>query len=153
MAGKGAPKGNHYSETHGIVTLRNQIKRRTKRGRSFIDMRSHSGQNAVAVQSGLIDDLGGANHVTTAEKVLVELVGRDLYLLDEVDQRIIKLCRKHPAAKNNPAAVSKLYSYRVPIVNNLTRSLSALGLARKEVAPKSLEDIFNEPGDADTEEE
>ena len=62
------------------------------------------------------------NHVTTAEKVLVELVGRDLYLLDEVDQRIIKLCRKHPAA------VSKLYSYRVPIVNNLTRSWSALGL-------------------------
>ena len=68
------------------------------------------------------------NHVTTAEKVLVELVGRDLYLLDEVDQRIIKLCRKHPAAKNNPAAVSKLFSYRVPIVNNLTRSWSALGL-------------------------
>jgi len=48
MAGKGGPKGK-YSETHGIVTLRNQIKRRTKRGRSFIDMRSHSGQNAVAV--------------------------------------------------------------------------------------------------------
>jgi len=37
----------------------------------------------------LIDGLGGMNHVTTAEKVLVELVGRDLYLLDEVDQRIM----------------------------------------------------------------
>jgi hypothetical protein len=35
MAGKGSPKGNKYAETHGIVTLRNLIKRRTRKGRSL----------------------------------------------------------------------------------------------------------------------
>ncbi len=130
-APKGSNKGNKYHETHGIVSLRNSICRRSKRGRSFIDLRSNSGQNAVAVQAGLIADLGGIEHISTAQKVLVEMVGRDLYLLDETDQRIVKVCKQYPNAKKSPKAMAQLYSYRQPITSNISRNLLALGLEKK----------------------
>ena len=41
MAGKGGPKGNQYALTHGIVQMRNEIKRRVKRCRSYVDKRTH----------------------------------------------------------------------------------------------------------------
>ncbi len=150
MADRGAPKRNKNHETHGIVTLRNRIKRRTRRGRSFIDMRSHAGQNAVAAQAGLLEDLGGAKNASTAEKIMVELVGRDLYMLDEVDTRIVRVIKRVPAVKHNPKALSQLYSYRTPILSNLARNLSALGLQRKESTPKTLEELFNEPDEDDS---
>ena len=119
MAERGAPKGNKNRETHGIVTLRNRVKRRVRKGRSFIDRRSHSGRNALEAQAGLIEDLGGADHVSTAEKIMCELIGRDLYMLDEVDRRIQHTCKKTPQAKNNPRTLHRLYSYRAPIVSNI----------------------------------
>jgi hypothetical protein len=157
MAGKGAPKGNKYAETHGIVTLPNLIKRRTRKGRSFIDRRSHTGQNALAVEAELLEDLGGADRASKAQKVIVELVGRDLYLLDEGDRRIQHVCKKIPQAKNNPEALARSTATRQPIIANLTRSLTALGLQRASSAG-TLDEIFGEqsegePADADTETE
>ena len=123
---------------------RNSIRKRSKRGRSFIDLRCASGQNAVAVQAGLIADLGGMEHISTAQKVLVELVGRDLYLLDETDQRIVKVCKQYPAAKKNPRAMANLYSYRQPIANNIAKNLLALGLDKRPPPAKTLDEILSE---------
>ena len=154
MAGIGGPRRNKHSETHGIVTLKNQIRRRVRKGRSFIDRRSHTGRNALEAQAGLIADLGGMENVSTAERIMVEMVSRDLYLLDEIDRRIQHVCKKMPQGKNNPKFLALLYSYRMPVVSAISRNLTALGLQRKEIAPRSLEDIFNEPaGDTDTDEE
>jgi hypothetical protein len=144
MAGKGAPRGNKYAETHSLVTLRNSIRKRTKRSRSFIDLRCASGQNAVAAQAGLIADLGGMEHISTAQKVLVELVGRDLYLLDETDQRIVRVCKQYPDAKKSPKSMATLYSYRQPIANNITKNLAALGLDKKPPPAKTLDEILSE---------
>jgi hypothetical protein len=79
----------------------------------------NSGQNAVAVQAGLIADLGGAENISTAQKILIELVGRELYYLDETDQRIVRCCRIVPKLKTSPKGMALLYSYRVPIIANL----------------------------------
>jgi hypothetical protein len=144
MAGKGAPKGNTNHRTHGIVSLRNSIRRRSRRGRSFIDLRCASGQNAVAVQAGLIADLGGMEHISTAQKVLVELVGRDVYLLDETDQRIVKAYREWPKLKNSPKGMATLYGYRVPIIGSISRNLLALGLEKVPPPAKTLEQILSE---------
>ena len=59
MAGKGAPKGNRYSVTHGLALVRNQIKKRVDHNRSYVDKRSHEGQDALKVQAGLVEDQGG----------------------------------------------------------------------------------------------
>jgi hypothetical protein len=144
MARRGAPNGNKNGHKHGLVTLRNSIRKRSKRGRSFIDLRSASGRNAVAIQVGLIADLGGLEHISTAQKVLVELVGRDLYLLDETDQRIVKACKEWPKLKNSPKGIATLYGYRVPIISSISRNLLALGLDKKPPPTKSLEEILAE---------
>jgi hypothetical protein len=94
------------------VTLRNQIKRRTRHGRSFVDRRSGAGKNAIVIKAALLQDLGGETRGNTAQKILLELVCRDLYLLDQMDRRIQHVCKKIPAAKHNPAALAKLYAYR-----------------------------------------
>jgi hypothetical protein len=140
----GAPLGSQNGLSHGVVAFKNEVKRRARHGRSLIDHRTVSGQNAVAAQAGIADDLGGVDHLSTAQKVLIELVGRDLYLLDETDQRIIRACKEIPRLKNSPKGMATLYSYRVPIVSNLTRNLTALGLEKKPPPTKTLEQILNE---------
>src|SRR5262249_27973916 len=70
----GAPKGSRNHESHGLVTFRNKMHKRAKRRRSIISLRSGSGQNAIAVQMGLTEDLGGIEHLSTAKKVLIEMV-------------------------------------------------------------------------------
>src|SRR5262245_34196409 len=103
MAGrKGSNMGNHNAETHGIVTFRTLMHKRARCSRSIISLRTVSGKNAAAVQAGLTQDLGGLEHLSTAQKVLIELVGRDLYLLDETDQRIVRACKEIPKLKNSP---------------------------------------------------
>src|SRR5262249_46587490 len=101
-------------------------------------------QNAVAVQVGLSQALGGIEHLSTAQKVLIELVGRDLYLLDETDQRIIRACKEIPKLKNSPKGMAMLYSYRVPIVSKISKNLMALGLEKKPPPQKSLAEIIAE---------
>src|SRR5262245_59842687 len=140
----GAPKGSRNHESHGLVTFRNKMHKRAKRRRSIISLRSGSGQNAIAVQMGLTEDLGGLQHLSTAQKVLIELVGRDLYLLDETDQRIIRACKEIPKLKNSPKGMALLYCYRVPIVSNISRNLMALGLEKKPPPTKSLAEIIAE---------
>ncbi len=127
----GPPKGSHNAERHGLLTLRNSIRKRTRRGRSFIDLRSGSGRNAVAIQAGLIADLGGMEHISTAQKLLIELVGRHVYLLDETDHRIVQVCKEWPKLKKSPKGMAALYSYRQPITSNISRNLLALGLEKK----------------------
>jgi len=143
----GGPKGNKFGESHGLISLRNAIRNRGKRGRSFIDLRSNSGQNAVAVQAGLINDLGGIEHISTAQKVLIELVGRELYYLDETDQRIVHVCRAVPKLKHSPKGMAMLYGYRSPIIANLSKHLMALGLEKKPPPAKSLDEILSEDDD------
>jgi hypothetical protein len=140
----GAPKGSRNRETHGLATLRNAIHKRLKRGRSFIDLRCESGQNAVAVQAGLVADLGGMENISTAQKLLIELIGRDVYLLDESDQCIVKAIREQPRFKNSPKNRATLYSYRIPPITNIVRSLLALGLEKRPPPQKSLDDLLEE---------
>src|SRR5262245_40833272 len=140
----GAPKGSRNHEIHGIVTFRNKMHRRSKRRRSIISLRSGSGQNAIAIQMGLTEDLGGIDHLSTAQKVLIELLGRDLYLLDETYQRIVRACEEIPKLKNSTKGMAILYSYRMPIISSISKNLMALGLEKKPPPTKSLEQILEE---------
>ena len=44
---KGMNKGNTNGETHSVITFRNRVKRRVRKGRSLIDRRTTAGRNAV----------------------------------------------------------------------------------------------------------
>ncbi len=47
----------------------------------------------MAVQQRIITDMGGRENLSTAKLVLIELIGRDIYVLDETDRRIIRVIR------------------------------------------------------------
>jgi hypothetical protein len=146
----GALEGNQNGLSHGLIAFRNQVKRRTRKGRSLIDRRSAAGKNAVAIGDQLLADLGGEENCSTAKLMLIEMVRRDVYFLDEIDRRTFRFIHeadaKFPESKRkNPKYISGLYSYRQGVVNNLARNLSLLGLEKIPPKQKTLEEILNEP--------
>ena len=134
---------------HNLIALRSQAHERRRHGRSLVDRRSASGQNALRVQAELIADQGGIEHLSTARLVLIELVARDVYFLDETDRRIVRTLNKYPKIKHNPAAMSKLYGYRSVVAKALAGNLALLGLDKVPSPTKSLEELFTEEEQAD----
>jgi hypothetical protein len=149
--GRGAPKGNSNHESHGIVTFENAVKRRRRRGRSLIDRRSGIGQEALRIQAAYVEDLGGESALTTGQRVVLGLLGQNLYLLGETDKRINRAVKNLPALKNSPKGMAILYSYRGAIENNIIRNLTMLGLERKPKPQKTLEEILSESTEEETE--
>jgi hypothetical protein len=152
----GPPKGNQNHLTHGLVAFRNGIHRRTRRGRSLIDRRSTAGKNAVAIGDQLLADLGGEANCSTAKLMLIEMVRRDVYFLDETDKRIFRYLyqvSQDPQvgikAKTSAKLVSSLYSYRQGVARNLASNLQALGLEKAPPKTKTLEEILSESEESD----
>jgi hypothetical protein len=131
---------------HGLITLERQQKER--RSGPF-DNRTKAAQNARKVQQGLIADMGGADHISTAAMVLIEITARDIAYLDETDRRIFKTIKEYPKAKASPKFLAMLYSYRQPIITNISKNLLALGLDKKPPPQKTLEELLNEPDDSE----
>jgi hypothetical protein len=151
--GRGAPKGNQNRLTHGLVKFENQVRRRTRRGRSLIDRRSTAGRNAFAMREELILDQGGAENLSVAKLALIEMIARDVYFLDECDRRIFRVIHKASGQEKalaklgkikNPKLIGVLYSYRAGVARNLASNLQMLGL-EKIKREKTLEEILNEP--------
>jgi hypothetical protein len=143
MAGKGAPKGNKYSVTHGLALVRNQIKRRTKRGRSYVDKCTHEGQEALRIQAGLVEDQGGIDAITAARFIAIQELTQLYYLGAMMDHTTAAFLRKNPHYKN-PRALARLFSYRMPVTNTIAKYLDVLGLDKKPPPAKSLEEILAE---------
>ena len=150
----GAPDPGANRTTHGIVRFGAQVKERARRGRSLIDRRSTAGKNAVAVRDEILRDLGGAEGLAATKLVLVEMIARDVYFLDECDRRIFKAIYKVSAQERaleklgkikNPKFIGVLYSYRQGVARNLASNLQALGLEKAPPKQKTLEEILNEP--------
>jgi hypothetical protein len=138
----GAPIGSQNGLIHGIVAFKNRVHR--SRGRGSIDRRSRIGQEALSIQAAYVDDLGGENALTTGQRVVLGLLGQNLYLLGETDKRINRAIKEIPKLKNSPKGMAMLYSYRAAIENNIIRNLTMLGLEKKPPPQKTLEEIISE---------
>jgi len=149
----GAPDPWANATSHGIVAFKNEVKRRARRGRSLIDRRTKAGQNALAVREQMLVDLGGESNLSTAKLMLIEMIARDTYFLDETDQRIFRAIAKLSQREKdiekqgkvkNPKLIATLYGYRQSAANNLARNLFALGLEKAPPKQKTLEEILSE---------
>ena len=154
----GPPKGNQNRLTHGLVAFRNGVHRRARRGRSLIDRRSTAGRNAVAVRDEILRDLSGAEGLAATKLVLVEMIARDVYFLDECDRRIFKAIYKVSAKEReveklgkikNPKFIGVLYSYRQGVARNLASNLQALGLEKAPPNQETLDEILSESEESD----
>jgi len=70
----GAPNGSQNGLSHSIVAFKNDVRRRSRRGRSLIDRRTRAGQNALAVRRQMLIDMGGESNLSTAKLMLIEIV-------------------------------------------------------------------------------
>jgi hypothetical protein len=143
MAGKGAPKGNRYSVTHGLALVRNQIKKRTKRGRSYLDKRTHEGQEALRIQAGLVDDQGGIENISAARFMAIQELTQLYYTAAMMDHSISTFLAKNPQAKN-VRVLAKMFGYKAPVTNAIAKYLAVLGLDKKAPPAKTLDEILNE---------
>jgi hypothetical protein len=143
MAGKGAPKGNKYSVTHGLALVRNQIKKRTNRGRSYVDKRTHEGQEALPIQAGLVDDQGGIEHIGAARFIAIQELTQLYYLAAMMDHSISTFLAKNPHAKN-ARSLAKMFSYKSPVTNAIAKYLDVLGLDKRPPPAKTLDEMLSE---------
>jgi hypothetical protein len=143
---RGAQPGNQNHFKHGLAILaKKRSQGRVPRGKAKRFRREF--------YNSLVADAGGAKIITAAKKYQAMVISNDADWLNLMIEARDNLLRDKPQIGANIAALSKLDSYIRPVINSISAALDRFGYERKEIAPKSLEDIFNEPGDADTEEE
>ncbi len=151
--GPGAPEGNRNAEKAGLTKLKAAVK---ELGGRVIDRRTSVGKALARWRTDLLQDLGGADVVSTQKVAVVELAVRTKLILDSLDawlltQPSLVLARKKTVM---PAVMQ-----RQQIADALARYMGQLGLERRarDVTPsiteqmKRLKAIGQGGGDSDAE--
>jgi hypothetical protein len=125
MAGlkdKGGPPGNMNAFKHGPWGYSE-----TARGR-----RSHRarGKHQAADSDGLIADKGGDEQISTATRILAEVIASDAAWLMVFNGAIDHIIQNNPKARQNPRKLSQLDGYKRGFLNSLTGNLQKFGLDR-----------------------
>ncbi len=93
--------------------------------------------------SGSKSDKGGDGQISTATRILAEVIASDATWLMVFNRAIDRIITNNHKVRENPRGLSQLDSYKRGLVNSLTGNLQKFGLDR---VPKveSLEEIFSE---------
>jgi hypothetical protein len=134
----GAPKGNSHALTHGLVALRNEIKRRTRRGRDRIDKRTAEGKEALEMRSGVITDRGGLDNLTTVEFGVIVGYSEAWWLRAMQYRATSDYLKKNPHRRSSPAVIAKLVEYASRADNNVAKYSQLHGHDKKPPPAKSL---------------
>jgi hypothetical protein len=88
--------------------------------------------------------VGGPAQVTATRRLQAEIIATDATFLGQMDRAIQHVFRLNPKYKENAAALSKLDSYRRPVINSLSMNLERFGFVRQPPKQKTLEEILSE---------
>ena len=80
--------------------------------------------------SGLFADKGGAARISTAMRVLAEIIASDVSLLVTFNHAIDSVIQNNPKARANPKALAQLDGYKRPLVSSLSGNLQRFGMER-----------------------
>ena len=98
------------------------------------------------VLAGLIADSGGEAQISTATRILAEIISSDVALLVTFNQAIEGVIKNNQKARQNPKALAQLDAYKRPLVGSLSVNLQRFGM-EKVAKVESLQEIIDEMGD------
>lgn len=99
----------------------------------------------------MIADSGGETQISTATRILAEIISSDVALLVTFNQAIENVIKNNEKARKNPKALAQLDGYKRPLVGSLSANLQRFGMERV-AKTESLQEIIDEMKDGGTDE-
>src|SRR5215475_10332717 len=122
IKGKSGPPGNMNAFKHGLAAIQ-------KRREESVTT-EHEENVRQQILDGLIADKGGHQQISTATKILAEVIASDAAWLMVFNGAIDHIIQNNPKATQNPRGLSQLDGYKGGPVNSLTGNLQKFGLDR-----------------------
>jgi len=122
LKGKSGPPNNMNAFKHGLAA----IQKRREEG----VITGHEESVRQQILEGLIADKGGDQQISTATRILAEVIASDASWLMVFNGAIDHIIQNNPKARQNPRGLSQLDGYKRRLVNSLTGNLQKFGLDR-----------------------
>ena len=138
MAGikdRSGPPGNQNNFKHGLAAIQ-------KRREDGIPT-EHEESVRQQILEGLIADKGGGDEISTATRILAEVIASDASWLMVFNGAIDHSIQNNPKARQNPRGLSQVDGYKRGLVNSLTGNLQEFGMDRVPRV-KTLEDLLQD---------
>src|SRR5919109_2335486 len=108
LKGKSGPPGNMTAFKHGLAAIQ-------KRREESVTT-EHEESVRQQILDGLIFDKGGDQQISTATRILAEVIASDAAWLMVFNGAIDPIIQNNPKARQNPRGLSQLDGYRAQVL-------------------------------------